>query len=169
MQLVKSDLSKIGINANLKTFPFAVRIAKEGHRGEPFDMDLQAWGADYPDPVDFIDILLDGRNIQAENNNNNAYFNDAKFNNRMQAAGRISNLSKRYSAWALIDRDVMKTAGSSGAALLPHGPRVHLEAHRVLVVPADLRCDEPQRCLHQVRPKHPRDEAPAPVGASSLL
>jgi peptide/nickel transport system substrate-binding protein len=108
MQLVKSDLSKIGINANLKTFPFAVRIAKEGHRGEPFDLDLQAWGADYPDPVDFIDILLDGRNIIAENNNNNAYFNNATFNKRMQSAGRISNLSKRYAAWALIDRDVMK-------------------------------------------------------------
>jgi peptide/nickel transport system substrate-binding protein len=108
MQLVKSDLSKIGISSNLKTFPFAVRIAKEGHRGEPYDLDLQAWGADYPDPVDFIDILLDGRNIQAENNNNNAYFNNAAFNNRMQSAGRISNLSKRYAAWALIDRDVMK-------------------------------------------------------------
>ena len=108
MQLVKSDLSKIGISANLKTFPFAVRIAKEGHRGEPYDLDLQAWGADYPDPVDFIDILLDGRNIQAENNNNNAYFNNASFNKRMQSAGRISNLSKRYAAWALIDRDVMK-------------------------------------------------------------
>jgi ABC-type transport system substrate-binding protein len=109
MQLVKSDLSKIGINANIKTFPFAVRIAKEGHRGEPYDLDLQAWGADYPDPVDFIDILLDGRNIQAENNNNNAYFNHKGLNARMTSAGRISNLSKRYAAWALIDRDIMKT------------------------------------------------------------
>ena len=108
MQLVKADLAKIGISTTLKTFPFAVRIAKEGHRGEPFDLDLQAWGADYPDPVDFIDILLDGRNIQAENNNNNAYFNHVGFNNRMRDAGRISNLSKRYSAWAAIDRDVMK-------------------------------------------------------------
>ena len=108
MQLVKNDLSKIGINTTLKTFPFAVRIAKEGHRGEPFDLDLQAWGSDYPDPVDFIDILLDGRNIQAENNNNNSYFNHVGFNNRMRDAGRISNLSKRYAAWAAIDRDVMK-------------------------------------------------------------
>ncbi|HEY2938524.1 MAG TPA: ABC transporter substrate-binding protein [Gaiellaceae bacterium] len=107
-QIVKSNLSKIGINSNIKAFPFAVRIAKEGHRGEPFDLDLQAWGADYPDPVDFIDILLDGRNIGAENNNNNAYFNDKTFNRRMQNAGRISNLSNRYAAWASIDRDVMK-------------------------------------------------------------
>jgi ABC-type transport system substrate-binding protein len=108
MQLVKADLSKIGINTTLKTFPFAVRIAKEGHRGEPFDLDLQAWGADYPDPVDFIDILLNGNNIQAENNNNNAYFNNKTFNNKMELAGRIANLGKRYAAWAVIDRDVMK-------------------------------------------------------------
>jgi peptide/nickel transport system substrate-binding protein len=108
LQLVKNDLSKIGINASLKTFPFAVRVQKEGHRGEPFDLDLQAWGADYPDPVDFIDILLDGHNIQAENNLNTSYFNNAGFNQRMQAAGHIANLSKRYPAWALIDRDVMK-------------------------------------------------------------
>ncbi len=108
LQLAKADLAKIGINTTLKTFPFAVRQAKEGHRGEPFDLDLQAWGADYPDPVDFIDILLDGRNIQAENNINNSYFDHKGFNSRMQSAGRISNLSKRYAAWALIDRDLMK-------------------------------------------------------------
>ena len=106
--IVKSDLSKIGISANIKLFPFAVRIAKEGHRGEPFDLDLQAWGADYPDPVDFVDVLLDGKNIGAENNNNNAYFNNKTFNKKMELATRISNLPKRYAAWAAIDRDVMK-------------------------------------------------------------
>jgi ABC-type transport system substrate-binding protein len=108
MQIIKSDLNKIGISSDLKTFPFAVRVNKEGHRGEPFDLDLQAWGADYPDPVDFIDILLNGNNIQAENNNNNSYFNNKTYNRRMEQAGRISNLPKRYAAWALIDRDVMK-------------------------------------------------------------
>ncbi|HEY2939630.1 MAG TPA: ABC transporter substrate-binding protein [Gaiellaceae bacterium] len=107
-QIIKSDLNKIGISSNIKLFPFAVRIAKEGHRGEPFDLDLQAWGADYPDPVDFVDILLNGNNIAAENNNNNAYFNNKTFNNKMELAGRISNLPKRYAAWAAIDRDVMK-------------------------------------------------------------
>jgi ABC-type transport system substrate-binding protein len=108
MQIIKSDLNKIGISSDIKTYPFAVRVSKEGHRGEPYDLDLQAWGADYPDPVDFIDILLNGNNIQAENNNNNSYFDNKTYNRKMEAAARISNLPKRYSAWALIDRDVMK-------------------------------------------------------------
>ena len=107
-QIIKSDLSKLGISSTIKTFPFAVRIAKEGHRGEPFDLDLAAWGADYPDPVDFIDILLNGNNIQAENNNNQAYFNNKTYNRRMELAGRMSNLPKRYAAYGAIDRDVMK-------------------------------------------------------------
>ena len=107
-QIVQGNLNQIGIKTNIKQFPFAVRIAKEGHRGEPFDLDLQAWGADYPDPVDFIDILLNGNNIVAENNNNNAYFNNKTFNARMESAGRVANLPKRYAAWATIDRDVMK-------------------------------------------------------------
>ena len=31
-QLVKNDLNKIGINSDVKTFPFAVRIAKDVRR-----------------------------------------------------------------------------------------------------------------------------------------
>ena len=31
---------------------------------------LIGWFADYPDPVDFINILLDGRNILSQNNVN---------------------------------------------------------------------------------------------------
>ena len=105
--IVKQNLAAIGMDANVKTFPFGVRIKKEGHKGEPFDLDLQAWGADYPDPVDFLDILLNGTNIHAENNNNNAYFNSPTFNRRMALAGRLVG-AKRYSQYALIDRDVMK-------------------------------------------------------------
>jgi ABC-type oligopeptide transport system substrate-binding subunit len=107
VQIVKANIGAIGMNADIKQYPFAVRIKKEGHKGEPYDLDLQAWGADYPDPVDFIDILLDGTNIHGENNNNNAYFNNAKFNRRMALAGRLVG-AKRYAAWAAIDRDVMK-------------------------------------------------------------
>ena len=79
------------------------------------------------------------RNIQAENNNNNAYFNNASFNKRMQSAGRISNLSKRYAAWALIDRDVMKKQAPLAPLFFRTVREFTLEARRLLVVPADLR------------------------------
>ena len=41
-----------------------------GDPKEPYDIVLNGWFADYPDPVDFINILLDGRNITSQNNVN---------------------------------------------------------------------------------------------------
>jgi peptide/nickel transport system substrate-binding protein len=107
VQIVKANLGAIGISTDIKQYAFDVRVKKEGHRGEPFDLDLQAWGSDYPDPVDFVDILLDGRNIISENNLNTSYFNNKTFNKRMQAASKITNTAIRYPAFAAIDRDVM--------------------------------------------------------------
>ena len=34
---------------------------------------------DYPDPSNFINVLLDGRRIQADNNVNVSYFNNAAY------------------------------------------------------------------------------------------
>ncbi len=71
------DLKQIGLDVEVKQFARAVQFEKEGTRGEPFDMTLEGWSADYPDPFDFINVLLSGDSIHASNNNNVAYFNDA--------------------------------------------------------------------------------------------
>jgi hypothetical protein len=42
-------------------------------KGEPFDLAVNGWVADYPDPMTFLD-LLDGRTIAPDNNLNYAYF-----------------------------------------------------------------------------------------------
>ena len=44
------------------------------------------WFADYPDPYDFINILLDGRTIAAKNNVNVSYFNVPAYQKKMDAA-----------------------------------------------------------------------------------
>ena len=46
-----------------------------------------------PDPYDFENILLDGNNIHADNNNNLAYFNNAKVNRLLAAANRFNGSS----------------------------------------------------------------------------
>ena len=75
----------------MRIFPFAVQLAKAGKRGEPFDLNLIGWFADYPDPYDFINVLLHGRTIDAENNVNTAYFDDPAFqpsDGQGEASGR---------------------------------------------------------------------------------
>jgi peptide/nickel transport system substrate-binding protein len=115
-QVFKYNLSQIGCDVNVKSFVgFAIYTAA-GTRGEPFDAALVGWNQDYPDPYDFLDILLNGNNIHADNNNNLAYFNNAKVNKLLEAANRLTGparykrygdldllISKNYAPWAAYD------------------------------------------------------------------
>jgi ABC-type transport system substrate-binding protein len=108
-QIVKYNLEQIGLNVTLKPQPFAVAIKTAGTRGSEFDMFLIAWFADYPDPFDFINVLLDGQNIQEANNSNYAYLNSPKYNKLMTDASKLSGAA-RYDAYGKLDVDLMKNA-----------------------------------------------------------
>jgi peptide/nickel transport system substrate-binding protein len=108
-QIIQFDLKQIGVNVEVKPFARAVEFQKAGTKGEPFDMEIDGWSADYPDPYDFINVLLSGETIQDSNNNNHAYFNDPVFNKRMDQAASLSG-SARYSAYGQLDVDMMKQA-----------------------------------------------------------
>jgi peptide/nickel transport system substrate-binding protein len=106
-QVLKYNLSQIGCNVNVKLFQgFQIYIAA-GTKGEPFDAALIGWFADYADPYDFIDILLNGTNIHESNNNNIAYFNNASINKQMAAANSLVG-DKRYAAYQALDLKIMK-------------------------------------------------------------
>ena len=87
----------MGLQPKLKPQPFAVAIKTAGTRGADFDAFMIAWFADYSDPFDFINVLMDGDNIQAANNPNYAYLNNKTYNARMKAAARLSE-NARYEA-----------------------------------------------------------------------
>jgi ABC-type oligopeptide transport system substrate-binding subunit len=123
-QIIQFNLKQIGLNVQVNLFPRAVQLEKEGTRGEPFDIADESWGADYADPYDFINVLLDGDNIQAQNNNNFAYFNDPKFNKEMLQASLLSG-NPRYSAYGNLDVAIMQQA-------VPWAPRSNAN-NRMLV------------------------------------
>jgi ABC-type oligopeptide transport system substrate-binding subunit len=106
-QIIQYNLKQIGLDVDTQLLARAVQLEKEGTRGEPFDIADESWGADYADPYDFINVLLDGRNIQAQNNNNFAYFNDPKYNKLMTQASLLAG-AKRYSAYGNLDISMMK-------------------------------------------------------------
>jgi peptide/nickel transport system substrate-binding protein len=108
-ELIRTNLKAIGIDVTVKNFTFSVQINKAGTRGEPFDMNLIGWFADYPDPYDFINILLYGKHIAKANNVNTAYFNDPVFNRRMEQA-QLTTGDARLAAYAKLDRDLTRAA-----------------------------------------------------------
>jgi ABC-type transport system substrate-binding protein len=104
-QIVKFNLAKIGIDMETRHLATGPLSATAGRRGEPFEFYLGGWQADYPDPSNFLDVLLNGNNIHEANNNNRAYFNVPAINRRLERAASISG-GRRYQTYAQLDKDI---------------------------------------------------------------
>src|SRR5262249_2939732 len=74
-QIVQFGLKQIGVDVNIKLLPRAQQFVTARNRAQAtYDINWSAWGADYNDPFDFINILLDGTSIGPTSNNNDAYY-----------------------------------------------------------------------------------------------
>jgi peptide/nickel transport system substrate-binding protein len=112
-QIVRRDLIRMGFQADnitMKGFPGGDIYDAFGVKGTTADLGTgMGWCQDYPDPYDFINVLLYGPNIQAENNVTYSYFNEAKWNKRMAAAAKLVG-PKRLKAYGQLDLDLMRQA-----------------------------------------------------------
>jgi peptide/nickel transport system substrate-binding protein len=110
-QIVKRDLTRMGFSENnihMKGFSGADIYTAMGVRGNDADMGVNmGWCSDYPDPYDWINILLYGGGIQAENNVNYSYMNVAKWNKKMSSAAKLTG-PKRLSTYGKLDITLMK-------------------------------------------------------------
>jgi len=109
-QVALRDLSDLGYNVEGRGFAGFNIYEAAGTKGSAHDVVGQVgWCQDYPDPYDFINVLMDGTKIQAENNVNIAYFNVGKYNRKMQRAARLTGKA-RYRAYGKLDLDITKNA-----------------------------------------------------------
>src|SRR4029078_7028447 len=84
--IVKENLKEIGIDVEVRQFARAIQFSKEGTKGEAFDIAFEGGQGDYPDPYDFLNVLLDGRTIKDANNVNFSYLSDPAVNAKLDAA-----------------------------------------------------------------------------------
>jgi peptide/nickel transport system substrate-binding protein len=112
-QIVKNDLQTLGFSAGnitMKGFSGGDIYDAMGKRGTDADLGVSmGWCSDYPDPYDWINILLYGPSIQAENNVNYSYFNNPTWNRRMAAAAKLVG-PNRLKVYGQMDIDIMKKA-----------------------------------------------------------
>jgi ABC-type transport system substrate-binding protein len=106
-QVFAFDLKQIGIDVEVKYFDPSTLAEKAGTRGEPFDVVLTGWSADFPDGATFLATLLNGENLGATGNANYSYLDDPVVNARIDAANRLTGDARRQ-AWADLDVDLMR-------------------------------------------------------------
>ena len=79
-----------------------------GVRGNDGDIYVGVgWCSDYPDPYDWINVLLYGGFITSENNVNYSYMDLPKWNRKMEAAARLLG-PKRFKVYGQLDLDIMR-------------------------------------------------------------
>jgi len=107
-QVVQYNLKQIGVDVTIKLLPRAQQFVTARNRAQAtYDINWSAWGADYNDPFDFINILLDGTSIGPSANNNDAYYDSAKFNAQMHKAALIAPGANRNAAYQALDKAMM--------------------------------------------------------------
>ena len=111
-EIVKSNLRAIGIDVQVKNYGDS-SFVRSARRGEPFDMTLGGWFADYPHPFDYL-RQLDGRTIKASDNDDWAYFDDPGYNRRLDGAMGLASPAREVALGRLAD-DVARTAAPMAA------------------------------------------------------
>ena len=114
-QSVQFNLKQIGLDVEIKMFDRVVQNTKSGTRGEQFDLTHEGWHADYLDPSQFINVILDGRRLQAENNVNSSYFSGGGVKNYTQKldAAYAASGAERLNLYSALDRDIMANGAPS--------------------------------------------------------
>ena len=107
--LIERDLGRIGIEVTHRKFVGGAIYTTGGRRDSTHDIMTAGWHADYADPYNFLDILLNGANIQEANNNNYSYWADPAYIRKMNNASKLTG-SKRYRTYGNLDIDIMRNA-----------------------------------------------------------
>jgi len=106
-QVIEYNLKQLGLKYNDVPTAGTTYYNTLETKGTSYNIARAGWCADYFDPFDYINVLLDGRSIQANNNTNMSYLNAPALNKAMDAAAALSGKA-RADAYAKLDLQVMR-------------------------------------------------------------
>jgi ABC-type transport system substrate-binding protein len=106
-QVAEYNLRQVGFQVKDVPTPATTFYQVVGSKDTTYNFTSNGgWCADYFDPYDYLNVLFDGRTIQANNNVFYTYFNDAKFNAGLDKASQLSG-APRAAAYAALDQTLM--------------------------------------------------------------
>ena len=106
-QIVKNDLNAIGLHVQIMKFPTDTLFSRLAKPDEPFDLSYAGWAADYPDPSQMLNTLLDGSaGIPA--------LHDPAYQRRLAATAQLSG-PQRYLTYGALDLDLARNAAPLAA------------------------------------------------------
>jgi peptide/nickel transport system substrate-binding protein len=110
-QYLQGVLKSIGLNATLKEINASIYWTTIGNQATKAQVGFADWFQDYPHPLDWFDVLLNGNRITQTHNNNYANFDDPAINAKIETLKKEPTLTPVVNAqWAALDKQVMLQA-----------------------------------------------------------
>ncbi|HEY0532058.1 MAG TPA: ABC transporter substrate-binding protein [Actinoplanes sp.] len=106
-EAARKSLQAAGFTITTKSIDPTTYYTEIGRKGNPYDIYLGGWGADWPDAATVIPLLFDGRNITPTGNNNLGYLNDPAVNAEIDRINGLKSLPDRQAAWGALDQKIM--------------------------------------------------------------
>jgi peptide/nickel transport system substrate-binding protein len=111
VEYLQDVLKKIGLNAKLKIIDASIYWTTIGSQANKAQIGFADWFQDYPHPLDWFDVLLNGDRITATHNNNYSNFDNASVNSKIAQLKQQPTLNSSInSQWAALDKQVMEQA-----------------------------------------------------------
>jgi peptide/nickel transport system substrate-binding protein len=104
-------LNKIGLNAKEKIVNSTVYWTTIGNQATNAQIGFADWFQDYPHPLDWFDVLLNGERITQTHNNNYSNYDNKSVNATIDALKKEPSLTPAVNArWKALDKTIMKDA-----------------------------------------------------------
>jgi peptide/nickel transport system substrate-binding protein/oligopeptide transport system substrate-binding protein len=110
-QVLAANLKRIGLDAEIKSFPSPVLFPKMRTPDEPFDIGWVGWINILPPGETILNWMFDGRSIaHAPDFGDLSYFNSPHYNRLLERASRLPYGPERQRAFAALDVDLARNA-----------------------------------------------------------
>jgi len=110
-QYYTSLLNQIGLNASLNVLPRATYYTTIGNVDTHAQTGWARWLEDYPHPLDWFDVLLNGDRITNQDNNNYSWYKNKKTDAAIESLKKAPILTPAVNArWAKVEKQIMQQA-----------------------------------------------------------
>ena len=110
IEYLAGQLTKIGYKPKLHLLAHGVYFQTIGNQATKAQAGHTDWYQDYPHPLDWFDVLLNGNRITQTHNNNPGNVDVPSVNKEIDALKKVTELTPAVNdRWAKVDRDLMVT------------------------------------------------------------
>ena len=100
---IQQDLKAVGVRLEIKSVTFAV-LQDAVAREKTVPMSIDDWYQDFPDPSDFLDVLLNSKQARPTAGNNNAFYKSKAMDSLLNRAASMMNPAKRLDLYRQANR-----------------------------------------------------------------